>query len=61
MRSGSLSMHRLLALFLLLATPALAQQRFTVEPVTVADLRPVFATVESVREVDARARITGTE
>lgn len=53
-------MHRLLALFLLATVPAMAQERFTVEPVTVADLRPVFATVESVREVDARARIAGT-
>lgn len=53
-------MHRILVVLLLTATPALAQAPFTVEPVTVADLRPVFATVESVREVEARARITGT-
>ncbi len=53
-------MHRILVMLLLTATPALAQAPFTVEPVTVADLRPVFATVESVREVEARARITGT-
>lgn len=53
-------MHRILVLLVLTAAPALAETRFTVEPVTVADLRPVFATVESVREVEARARITGT-
>lgn len=53
-------MHRILVMLLLTATPALAQAPFTVEPMTVADLRPVFATVESVREVEARARITGT-
>jgi len=53
-------MLRILVLLLLTATPALAQNRLTVAPVMVADLRPVFATVESVREVEARARITGT-
>lgn len=57
---GRMSMLRLLALLLLLAPPAWAETRFTVAPVTVADLRPVFATVESVRQVEARARITGT-
>lgn len=45
---------------LLLALPAMAQQRFTVAVAPLADERPVFATVESVREVEARARIQGT-
>lgn len=45
---------------LLLATPGLAQDRLTVAPATVEDPRPVFATVESVREVEARARLAGT-
>lgn len=42
------------------ASPSLAQDRFTVERSAVADLRPVFATVESVREVEARTRLGGT-
>lgn len=45
---------------LLLALPAMAQERFTVAVAPLADERPVFATVESVREVEARARIQGT-
>lgn len=46
--------------FCLLALPALAQTRLTVAVAPVTDERPVFATVESVREVEARARIQGT-
>lgn len=45
---------------LVAAAGALAQDRFTVREVVVDDLRPVFATVESVREAEARARISGT-
>ena len=37
-----------------------AQAPLRVEPVAVEDPRPVVATVESVREVPARARIAGT-
>jgi len=44
----------------LLALPALAETRLTVAVEPVADERPVFATVESVREVEARARLQGT-
>lgn len=51
----------LVALLAMLAAPgALAQDRFTVREVVVEDLRPVFATVESVREAEARTRIPGT-
>jgi RND family efflux transporter MFP subunit len=49
--------------FLVLALPwpdAAAQSPLTVAPGVVEDRRPVFATVESVREVEARARIQGT-
>lgn len=47
--------------FLALATlPALAQDRLVVAPTVVEDLKPVFATVESVRTVEARTRIAGT-
>jgi membrane fusion protein, multidrug efflux system len=54
-------MPALAVLFLLLlALPAQAQERFTVAVAPVADERPIFATVESVREVEARARIQGT-
>jgi RND family efflux transporter MFP subunit len=44
----------------LLASPALAQATFTVEPKPVADEKAVFATVESANVVPARARIGGT-
>jgi len=44
----------------LLALPAMAETRLTVAVEPVADERPVFATVESVREVEARARLQGT-
>jgi RND family efflux transporter MFP subunit len=47
-------------LFALLASPALAQATFTVEPKPVADEKAVFATVESANVVPARARIGGT-
>ena len=54
-------MRGLLPLLLLLAAaPALAQPRLTVAPVIVEDLKPVFATVESQREVEARTRLGGT-
>lgn len=48
---------------LILALPladAAAQSSLTVAPSMVEDRRPVFATVESIREVEARARIQGT-
>ncbi len=45
---------------LLLAPQALAQQSFTVAPRQVEDRKPVFATVESFREIEARTRIGGT-
>lgn len=44
---------------LLAALPALAQP-LTLAPVAVEDRRPVFATVESWREVEARTRIAGS-
>jgi hypothetical protein len=47
-------------LLALLSQQALAQETFTVEPQTVADEKAVFATVESVNVVPARARIGGT-
>ncbi|MBR0681224.1 efflux RND transporter periplasmic adaptor subunit [Roseomonas eburnea] len=53
-------MRPLLPFLLLMSLPAAAETRLTVMPQTVADERPVFATVESVREVEARARIAGT-
>jgi len=49
----------LCGLLLLLALPAGAEP-FVVERATVEDRKAVFATVESVREVEARARIAGT-
>ena len=42
------------------AQPAGAEESFVVAPVTVADQKAVFATVESRRIVPARARIGGT-
>lgn len=53
------------ALFVLLlpvlaALPAAAQERLVVTRQVVEDRRPVFATVESVRQVEARTRIAGT-
>jgi len=51
----------LAAIFLgLLTHPALANEIFTVAPITVADEKAVFATVESASVVPARARIPGT-
>jgi len=47
-------------LLVILTRPALAADSFTVAPVTVADEKAVFATVESARIVPARARIGGT-
>lgn len=47
-------------LAMLAASAAHAEDRFTVREVVVEDLRPVFATVESVREAEARTRIPGT-
>lgn len=40
--------------------PAVGQERLTVARQAVEDRRPVFATVESVRQVEARTRIAGT-
>ncbi len=48
------------ALLALMARPALAADSFTVAPVTMADEKAVFATVESANVVPARARIGGT-
>lgn len=56
MRAGILVMSAV-ALF---AQSALAQQSFAVAPQTVADEKAVFATVESLNVVPARARIGGT-
>lgn len=61
----SLPAARLLAALVLLAAtivPVAAQapERLVVGPAVVEDLKPVFATVESVRVVEARARIGGT-
>ena len=57
-------MYRFLALiyagFTLLATPAAATQEFTVKQQMVDDRKAVIATVESVHELQARARIDGT-
>jgi len=51
----------LAALILALPWPdATAQSPLIVAPTMVQDQRPIFATVESVREVEARARIQGT-
>jgi RND family efflux transporter MFP subunit len=44
----------------LLSQQALAQQTFAIAPLTVADEKAVFATVESANIVPARARIGGT-
>jgi RND family efflux transporter MFP subunit len=49
-----------LVLLAALAQPALAQDTFVVEPKTFADEKAVFATVESISVVPARARIGGT-
>jgi len=57
------SPRRLAALALLaqaLIAPTAAQDRLVIAPVTVDDLKPVFATVDSVRTVEARTRIAGT-
>ena len=52
----------LLALMLsaLAAPMAAAQERLTVARQTVEDRRPVIATVESIRQVEARTRLAGT-
>ncbi len=50
----------LLALLALLAATADAAEVFVAERRTVEDRKAVFATVESVREVEARTRIAGT-
>jgi RND family efflux transporter MFP subunit len=51
----------LAALLTLLLPPAAAPaQPLTVEVTTVRDYRPIFGTVESVKEADARTRIAGT-
>ncbi len=50
----------LLALLSLLAVTAEAAEVFLAEQRTVEDRKAVFATVESVREVEARTRIAGT-
>lgn len=44
----------------LAAPPAGAQDRLTVVREAVADHRPVIATVESIRQVEARTRLAGT-
>lgn len=49
-----------LMLFALAAPMAAAQERLTVTRQTVEDRRPVIATVESIRQVEARTRIAGT-
>src|SRR5271169_1506581 len=48
------------AALVLLAQRALAQDTFIAAPKTLADEKAVFATVESVNVVPARARIGGT-
>ncbi len=48
------------ALLALMARPTLAADSFMVAPVTMADEKAVFATVESANVVPARARIGGT-
>lgn len=55
-------MHRFLVLFLALAGPALGQSEavWEVETTRIADRKAVFATVESVDTLVARARIGGT-
>jgi RND family efflux transporter MFP subunit len=57
MRVGAVS---LAFLSLVLSHQALARDTFVVQPEKVADEKAVFATVESVRTVPARARIGGT-
>jgi RND family efflux transporter MFP subunit len=59
MRTGPARLAAALAV-VLLAAPALALERFTVARTEVEDRKAVFATVESVREVEARTRIAGT-
>ena len=60
MRTGPARLVAALLLVLLVAPAALAEERFTVTRTEVEDRKPVFATVESVREVEARTRIAGT-
>ena len=58
---GRLALMAPLVLLLLnLALPASAAEQFAVVERMVEDRKSVFATVESVREAEARARITGT-
>ena len=51
---------RVAALAILVAAPAYAVETLTVRKQAVADSKAVFATVESINEVPARARIGGT-
>jgi RND family efflux transporter MFP subunit len=53
-------LHAVLAVLLLAPAAVLAQDRLAVRPRLVEDRKAVFATVESVREAEARARIGGT-
>lgn len=50
----------ILVLLAVFARGALAQETFTVGPKAIADEKAVFATVESINVVPARARIGGT-
>jgi RND family efflux transporter MFP subunit len=50
----------LAALVLLLPSAAAAAETLVVERTTVRDYRPIFGTVESVKQADARTRIAGT-
>jgi RND family efflux transporter MFP subunit len=60
MRTGPAQIAAALLIALLAAPAALGQERFTVRRTEVEDRKAVFATVESVREVEARTRIAGT-
>lgn len=57
-------MRRMIALIyaglMLMAAPAAAREEFTVRQQMIDDLKAVIATVESVHELEARARIDGT-
>jgi RND family efflux transporter MFP subunit len=54
------ALSALIALLALLPPGAAAAQALVVEPVTVRDYRPIFGTVESVKEAAARTRTAGT-
>ena len=47
-------------LFCLFTLPSMAQESLTVQTLTLKDEKAVFATVESVKEVAARSRLSGT-